>query len=180
MTRFLLLLVLALSIASCGSVDVARYADQQPTLDLERFFSQPVKAWGMFQKRSGEVAKRFEVNIVSRREGNNLILDERFLYSDGTRQRRVWVLTPTGQGGWIGRADDVVGVADGQAAGNTLHWRYRLNLPVGDSTYEMSMDDWMYLMDEDTLINRTRMSKFGVEVGQVTLFFRRQGAGAGQ
>lgn len=180
MTRFLLLLVLALSIASCGSVDVARYVDQQPTLDLERFFSQPVKAWGMFQKRSGEVAKRFEVNIVSRREGNNLILDERFLYSDGTRQRRVWVLTPTGQGGWIGRADDVVGVADGQAAGNTLHWRYRLNLPVGDSTYEMSMDDWMYLMDEDTLINRTRMSKFGVEVGQVTLFFRRQGAGAGQ
>ena len=180
MTRFLLLLVLALSIASCGSVDVARYADQQPTLDLERFFSQPVKAWGMFQKRSGEVAKRFEVNIVSRREGNNLILDERFLYSDGTRQRRVWVLTPTGQGGWVGRADDVVGVADGQVAGNTLHWRYRLNLPVGDSTYEMSMDDWMYLMDEDTLINRTRMSKFGVEVGQVTLFFRRQGAGAGQ
>lgn len=180
MTRFLLLLVLALSIASCGSVDVARYANQQPTLDLERFFSQPVKAWGMFQKRSGEVAKRFEVNIVSRREGNNLILDERFLYSDGTRQRRVWVLTPTGQGGWIGRADDVVGVADGQVAGNTLHWRYRLNLPVGDSTYEMSMDDWMYLMDEDTLINRTRMSKFGVEVGQVTLFFRRQGAGAGQ
>lgn len=180
MTRFLLLLVLALSIASCGSVDVARYADQQPTLDLERFFSQPVKAWGMFQKRSGEVAKRFEVNIISRREGDNLILDERFLYSDGTRQRRVWVLTPTGQGGWIGRADDVVGVASGQVAGNTLHWRYRLNLPVGDSTYEMSMDDWMYLMDEDTLINRTRMSKFGVEVGQVTLFFRRQGAGAGQ
>ena len=180
MTRFLLLLVLALSMASCGSVDVARYADQQPTLDLERFFSQPVKAWGMFQKRSGEVAKRFEVNIVSRREGNNLILDERFLYSDGSRQRRVWVLTPTGQGGWVGRADDVVGVASGQVAGNTLHWRYRLNLPVGDSTYEMSMDDWMYLMDEDTLINRTRMSKFGVEVGQVTLFFRRQGAGAGQ
>ncbi|MFJ2457249.1 DUF3833 domain-containing protein [Pseudomonas neuropathica] len=177
MTRFLLLLTLALSVASCGSVDVARYAEQQPALDLQRFFSQPVKAWGMFQKRSGEVAKRFEVNIVSRREGNNLILDERFLYSDGTRQRRVWTLTPEGQGRWSGRAADVVGVAEGQVAGNTLHWRYRLNLPVDDSTYEMSMDDWMYLMDEDTLINRTSMSKFGVEVGQVTLFFRRQGAG---
>lgn len=98
MTRFLLLLVLVLSSAGCSSVDVARYADQQPTLNLERFFSQPVKAWGMFQKRSGEVAKRFEVNIVSRREGNNLILDERFLYSDGTRQRRVWTLTPEGPG----------------------------------------------------------------------------------
>ena len=180
MTRFLLLLALVLSISSCGSVDVNRYADQQPALNLERFFSQPVKAWGMFQKRSGEVAKRFEVNIVSRREGNNLILDEQFLYSDGTRQRRVWVLTPEGDGRWSGRAGDVVGVAKGQVAGNTLHWRYRLKLPVDGSTYEMSMDDWMYLMDEDTLINRTSMSKLGVEVGQVTLFFRRQGVGASQ
>ena len=180
MTRFLLLLTLIFSIASCTSVDVARYADQHPALDLHRFFSQPVKAWGMFQKRSGEVTKRFEVNIVSRREGNNLILDERFLYSDGTRQHRVWTLTPEGQGRWSGRAGDVVGVAQGQVAGNTFHWRYRLNVPVDDSTYEMSMDDWMYLMDEDTLINRTRMSKFGVEVGQVTLFFRRQGAGENQ
>ena len=180
MTRFLLLVAMVLSVASCGSVDVARYADQQPALNLEHFFSQPVKAWGMFQKRSGEVVKRFEVNIVSRREGNNLILDERFQYSDGTRQRRVWTLTPEGQGRWSGRADDVVGVAQGQIAGNTLHWRYRLNLPVDDSTYEMSMDDWMYLMDEDTLINRTTMSKFGVEVGQVTLFFRRQSPGASQ
>ena len=180
MTRFVLLVALVLSVASCSSVDVARYADQQPALNLERFFSQPVKAWGMFQKRNGEVAKRFEVNIVSRHEGNNLILDERFVYSDGTRQRRVWTLTPEGQGRWSGRADDVVGVADGQVAGNTLHWRYRLNLPVDDSTYEMSMDDWMYLMDEDTLINRTSMSKFGVEVGQVTLFFRRQSGGESQ
>ncbi|WP_456021044.1 DUF3833 domain-containing protein [Pseudomonas protegens] len=180
MTRFLLSLALVISVASCGSVDVARYADQQPALDLQRFFSHPVKAWGMFQKRSGEVAKRFEVNIVSRREGNNLILDERFLYSDGTRQRRVWTLTPEGLGRWSGRAADVVGVAEGQVAGNSLHWRYRLNLPVDDSTYEMSMDDWMYLMDEDTLINRTSMSKFGVEVGQVTLFFRRQAAGVSE
>ncbi len=180
MTRFLLLVALVLGVASCASVDVARYADQQPALNLEHFFSQPVKAWGMFQKRNGEVAKRFEVNIVSRHEGNNLILDERFVYSDGTRQRRVWTLTPEGQGRWSGRADDVVGVAEGQVAGNTLHWRYRLNLPVDDSTYEMSMDDWMYLMDEDTLINRTSMSKFGVEVGQVTLFFRRQGVGESQ
>lgn len=180
MTRFLLLVAMVLSVASCGSVDVARYADQQPALNLEHFFSQPVKAWGMFQKRSGEVVKRFEVNIVSRREGNNLILDERFQYSDGTRQRRVWTLTPEGQGRWSGRADDVVGVAQGQIAGNTLHWRYRLNLPADGSTYEMSMDDWMFLMDEDTLINRTTMSKFGVEVGQVTLFFRRQSPGASQ
>ncbi|MBC8997295.1 MULTISPECIES: DUF3833 domain-containing protein [unclassified Pseudomonas] len=180
MTRFLVLLALVLSLSSCGSVEVGHYADQQPAFNLEKFFSKPVKAWGMFQKRSGEVVKRFEVNIESRREGNNLILDERFLYSDGTRERRVWTLTPEGAGKWRGRAGDVVGEAKGEVAGNALRWRYILSLPVDGSVYEVSMDDWMYLMDEDTLINRTTMSKFGVEIGQVTLFFRRQSAGDNQ
>lgn len=174
MPRLLASLFLMLSLCSCTGVGVEHYADQQPTLDLERFFSKPVKAWGIFEKRSGEVAKRFEVDIASRREGNNLILDERFLYSDGTRQRRVWTLTPDGPNRWRGRAGDVVGEAIGEVAGNALRWRYRLNLPVDGSVYEVSFDDWMYLMDEDTLINRSSMSKFGVEWGQVTLFFRRQ------
>ena len=174
MTRLLVSWVLMLSLSSCANVGVERYVDQQPQLDLERFFSKPVKAWGIFQKRSGEVSKRFEVAIASRREGNALILDERFLYSDGTRQQRVWTLTPDGPGGWKGRAGDVVGEAIGEVAGNALHWRYRLNLPVDGSIYEVGFDDWMYLMDEDTLINRSSMTKFGVEWGQVTLFFRRQ------
>ncbi|MBX9409399.1 DUF3833 domain-containing protein [Pseudomonas baetica] len=180
MARFLVLLALVLSVTSCGSVDVGRYADQQPALNLEHFFSKPVKAWGMFQKRSGEVVKRFEVNIQSHREGHDLILDERFLYSDGTRERRVWTLTPEGAGHWRGRAGDVVGEAKGEVAGNALRWRYVLSLPVDGSVYEVNMDDWMYQMDEDTLINRTSMSKFGVEIGQVTLFFRRQSGGENQ
>ena len=128
----------------------------------------------MFQNRSGEVIKRFHVDIQSRTEGENLILDERFLYSDGTRQQRVWTLTPDGPGRWKGRAADVIGEARGELAGNALRWRYELALPVDGTTYQVQFDDWMYLMDEDTLINRSFMSKFGVELGQVTLFFRRE------
>ena len=143
MTRLLVSLLLALSLASCSHVEVEHYADQKPQLDLERFFSKPVKAWGIFEKRSGEVAKRFEVDIASHREGDKLILDEKFLYSDGTRQRRVWTLTPDGPGRWRGRAGDVVGEAIGEVAGNALRWRYRLNLPVEGSVYEVSFDDLM-------------------------------------
>ena len=68
----------------------------------------------------------------------------------------------------------MIGEARGELAGNALRWQYRLLLPVDDTTYEVEFDDWMYLMDEDTLINRSFMSKFGVELGQVTLFFRRE------
>jgi len=70
----------------------------------------------------------------------------------------------------------VVGEAGGESAGNALHWRYVLSLPVDGKVYDVHMDDWMYLIDENTLANRTAMTKFGFEVGQVTLFFRRHGA----
>lgn len=168
-----LLMTACLLLASCGNVDVDHYARETPALDLAAFFSRPVQAWGMFQKRSGEVVKRFHVRIDSRRDGERLILDEHFTYSDGTRQQRTWTLVPDGRGQWRGTAGDVIGEARGQVAGNALRWRYRLDLPVDGRHWEVELDDWMYLMDEDTLINRSSMSKLGVEVGQVTLFFRR-------
>ena len=68
----------------------------------------------------------------------------------------------------------MVGEARGEVAGNTLRWNYVLNLPVDGKEYEVQLDDWMYMMDKDTLINRSYMTKFGVEVGQITLFFRKQ------
>lgn len=170
----LLLLFSSLLLAGCASVSVEDYADEQPELDLLEYFSGPVEAWGMFQNRSGKVVTRFHVQIDSKREGDRLILDEHFSYSDGTTQRRVWTLTPDGPKGWRGTADDVVGEASGQLAGNAFRWRYTLSLPVHGRVWEVHFDDWMYLMDEDTLINRASMRKFGIEWGQVTLFFRRQ------
>ncbi|MFF7064981.1 DUF3833 family protein [Pseudomonas sp. NPDC008258] len=169
----LVLLIGCLLLAGCAKVGVEHYAHEQPPLDLVEFFSRPVQAWGMFQKRSGEVVKRFHVRIGSRLEGERLILDEHFVYSDGTRQQRTWTLTPNGPGRWRGTAADVIGEASGEVAGNTLRWRYRLDLPVDGRHWEVDLDDWMYRMDEDTLINRSSMSKLGVEIGQITLFFRR-------
>lgn len=169
-----MLLLLCIGLASCTQVDVQTYSQETPRLELRQFFEGRVEAWGMFQKRSGEVVKRFHVDIQGRSEGEKLILDESFTYSDGTTQKRIWTLFPSGEGQWRGTAGDVVGEAVGEVAGNALRWRYVLSLPVDDKVYEVHLDDWMYLMDENTLINRSFMTKFGVEVGQVTLFFRKQ------
>ena len=66
-----------------------------------------------------------------------------------------------------------MGQATGEVAGNALHWRYTLRVPVDGREVDLDMDDWMYLIDPQTLVNRTSMRKWGVEVGQVTLFFRK-------
>jgi hypothetical protein len=169
-----ILLLCAALLAGCGGVEVSQYREQTPALELRQFFTGRVEAWGMFQKRSGEVIKRFHVQINSRSEGDRFIMHEDFTYSDGTRQTRVWTLHPDGPGRWRGTADDVVGEAEGEVAGNALRWRYVLNLPVDGKTYQVHFDDWMFLLDENTLANRSYMTKFGFELGQVTLFFRKQ------
>jgi len=171
--RFCNVLLLTL-LCACASPDVAQYAKNAPVFDPVQFFSGKTDAWGMFQKRGGEVVKRFHVEITGSEQDGKLTLDERFVYDDGATQQRIWTLTHQPDGSWRGTAGDVVGEAVGRAAGNALNWRYTLLLPVDGKTYEMEMDDWMFLMDRQTMINRTSMSKFGFEVGQVTLFFRKR------
>jgi len=167
-------LMLCTLLAACSQVEVADYRDEQPRLDLRQYFSGQTDAWGMFQDRSGKVIKRFHVLIDGRLEGSKLILDEHFTYSDGSTQQRIWTLREISPGQWRGSAADVVDEAVGEVAGNALRWRYELLLPVDDSIYQVHFDDWMYLLDEQTLVNRAVMSKLGVELGQVTLFFRKQ------
>ena len=164
-----------IGLGGCSSADVARYRAEQPTLTLESYFNGTLDAWGMFQDRSGEVVKRFHAHMEASWKGNIGTLDEHFTYNDGTTQRRVWTITAHGDGRYTGRADDVVGEAEGQAAGNAFHWRYVLTLPVGDSEYDVTLDDWMYLMNDEVMLNRTVMKKFGFRVGEVTIsFFKRK------
>ena len=162
-----------LGLAACATVDVARYTDEKPKLDLAQYFTGTVDGWGMFQDRSGAVVKRFTVRIDCTWKGNEGTLDEHFEYTDGTTQNRVWKLVKEGNR-YAGTAADVVGTAQGMAAGNALNWNYVLALPVDGTTWNMDMDDWMYLIDDKTMLNRTAMSKYGFRVGEVTLSFRKR------
>ena len=162
-------------LAGCASAPVpADYAAERPVLDLKRYFDGELVAHGIFTDRAGKVARRFTVQMTGTWQGNQGTLDERFTYSDGKTERRVWRLTDHGNGRYTGRADDVVGEAQGQASGNALNWSYTLRLPVDDKVYEVQFDDWMYLVDERVMLNKARMSKFGIFLGEVTLSFTRK------
>ena len=163
-------------LAGCASPQVSDYAQQRPKLELDRYFNGRIRAHGIFQKRGGEVVRRFTVVMDCHCEGNQGVLDEAFSYSDGSTQRRVWRLTKHENGRYTGRADDVVGEALGEVAGNALRWRYVLALPVDGKTYHVDFDDWMFLMDDKVMLNRSYMSKWGFNLGEVTLtFVKRQG-----
>ena len=171
---FLTLLAASAVLAGCAGPQVSDYAQQRPTLQLDRYFNGRIRAHGIFQKRGGEVVRRFTVVMDCRWEGNQGVLDEAFSYSDGSTSRRVWRLTKHEGGRYTGRADDVVGEAAGQESGNAFRWNYTLRLPVDGKEYEVQFDDWMFLVDERVMLNRATMSKFGITLGEVLLSFSKE------
>lgn len=173
LTRGLLLASL-LALTACAGVNPKRYEGTQPPLVLEQYFLGQTRAWGMFQDRSGELKRSFEVDINGRMVNGELVMTEDFVYNDGEKSQRVWRIKRLDANHYEGRADDVIGVARGVVHGRALNWSYTLVLPVGERTYPVQFDDWMFLQPDGVLLNRARMSKFGVELGQVTLSFRKQ------
>ena len=182
MIRFLRLaagtLLAAVALGGCAGIDVEQYRAEKPQLELRKFFSGTVDGWGMFQDRSGKVIKRFHVVIDAKWEGDMGTLDERFTWSDGEQggnpPRRVWTLRDTGGGRFTGTAGDVVGEALGETAGNALRWRYVLALNVDGKAINVDFDDWMFLVDDQVMLNRSLMSKYGFALGEVTLSLKRR------
>jgi hypothetical protein len=164
----------ALGLAGCASQNIQSYAAEKPVLDLQQYFNGTLDAYGVFTDRGGSVVKRFTVVMVCTWNGDQGVLDEAFTYSDGTTQRRIWRLTKLADGRYTGRADDVVGEAQGQTRGNAFYWTYTLSLPVDGKVYEVNFDDWMYLMTDKVMLNKATMSKFGVRLGEVTLSFTKR------
>jgi hypothetical protein len=147
-------------------------------LDLSTYFNGTIDAHGIFTDRSDKVVKRFKVVIDAKwtvLDGKKVgVLDEAFTYSDGTTQRRVWTLTEIAPNRYKGTASDVVGEALGEVAGNALNWSYTLALPVDGKVYNVQFNDWMYQMDDKVMLNKAKMSKFGIYLGEVTLAFYKR------
>jgi len=167
-----LLALAALGLAACGSLNVDQYRDKKPEFVLEKFFAGKLVAKGALYDRGGAVSRRFVADIVGTCESARCRLDEVFRWDDGEIQNRTWELEKTGDS-WVGKAGDVVGTATGRGAGNAFNWSYALRVKTEGGEVDVKMDDWIYLIDESTVLNRTAMSWYGIHAGEVVLTIQR-------
>ena len=161
--------------SGCSSSNVLKpYADNSPKMHVKDFFNGQVKAWGIVQDRSGEVIRRFEADLTGTWEGNQGTLAETFRYKDGEVQDREWTLNLKDDNSFTGTASDIVGTAEGHTVGNAMRLQYVLTVPVGGKTYDLTFDDRMWLINENTVMNRAVMKKFGFRVAELTVFMQKQ------
>ena len=167
---------LLLLTAGCSGMKPEDFEGREPRLLIEDYFAGDTRAWGLFEDRFGTLRREFVVDIAGTWDGETLTLVEDFAYADGETEQRIWTIRKLDDHRYEGTADDVVGTAEGLSYGNALNWRYTLALKVGDSVWNVRFDDWMFLQRDDVLVNRARVSKFGIEIGEVTIFFRKPDA----
>ena len=170
----LLFLLLTLTLLSCASdMNVKNFENEKPRLVLEDYFDGKTKAWGMFHDRFGNLKRSFKVDITGTLDTDTLTLDEKFVYNDGEKESRIWSIKILGNNKYSGTADDVIGEATGVSSGNALNWKYKLNLKVKESTVAVDFDDWMFLQDDNILMNRAEVKKWGIVLGIVSITFKK-------
>ncbi len=169
--RLFLLVILILLLNNCSEMKPEDYKNTKPIIKIEEYFQGNVKAWGMLQDRSGEVKRQFVADMEGKFDGQNLILDETFIWNDGEKQERRWIIKKIGDNRYEGTAPDVVGIAKGISFGSAFKFEYKLLVPYKNKKIKIKFDDWIFKQDEKTAINKATLTKFGFKVGELTVFF---------
>ncbi len=176
--RSILIILLAAFSCACASLAPSQFAGTAPAFDPIAFFTGRTSSDGVFENRSGNPARRFSTVCDGRRAaGGVLLLDQTFTYADGEIQHRHWRIQRVDAHRYAATANDVEGTASGEAYGNVFHWTYTVKLKPGNPLYNVRLEQWMYLENgSQTMLNRASVTKLGIQVAQVTEFFRRVGA----
>ena len=141
--------------------------------DLTSFLEGRTFAWGIFEDRFGRVRRRFTVEMVGHWEERIFHLDERFTYDDGSHEARVWRVKSEGRGRFTATCPDCVGIARGECNADAIRMAYTFRLKFEGRELHVTFDDRIYRVGDNVAVNRATMRKWGVRLGEVSLFFQR-------
>ncbi len=180
MPDFLLFVILALFVAwlvlarrfSFAGQHPADYAATRPAIDIRHHLAGPLLCEGVIYGPTGRVTSRFVAEMEGSWDGNAGRLSEHFRYAGGNEQHREWRLTLDESGAIRAEADDIVGRGEGWQKGAALMLRYRIRLPENAGGWVLDVTDWMYLLENGAIINRSQFRKFGVKVAELVATMR--------
>ena len=170
--RYILTIFLTFFLTNCvAGMKPEDFKNQKPKLVIEEFLKGNVKAYGVLQNRSGKVTRQFSAELNGKWDGKQLILDEKFNWSDGEVQTRQWKIIKKDNHNYEGTAADVVGTAKGFSYGSAFKLEYVLLVPVKGKEIKITFDDWIFKQSDTIAINRAKMTKFGIKVAELTVVF---------
>lgn len=150
------------------------FAGRGPQFDLRKHLDGPIQCEGVVYGPTGRVSSRFVADMHAKWEGNTGVMTEQFRYDSGAVQNREWTLTLRNDGSIRALAPDVVGEGRGRAEGPGLQLKYRIKLDKDSGGHVLNVNDWMYLMENGTIMNRSQFTKFGIKVAELVATMRKK------
>ena len=132
----------------------------------------PILSEGMIHGPTGRVSSRFTARMQGNWDGANGTLTEEFSFAGGRTQSRIWSLKMGNDGRFTATAPDVIGTATGVVSGATICMHYQLQLAPDAGGHVLNVTDWLYLMENGVILNRSEMRKFGIKVAELTATMR--------
>lgn len=165
--------VLLLCLSACVSGPQGSPADEG--FDITGYFDGRILGKGIIE-RNDRVLSRFDMIVDAGFDGSELTLDETFLFDNGSDFRRVWRLRKTAPGVWTGGAENVEGTTTIRIIDGVVHMHYVAAFPYNDGMISLRFNQRLIPMQDNIVLNRSRLSKFGVPVGTVTVIFEPEDA----
>ena len=148
------------------------YSETLPQADITQALNGPMDAEGMIFDFRSRMTSRFTARMDATWQGNKGVMDEFFAYSTGREQTRQWRINVRNDGTFTADADDIIGVAEGRQSGSTIRMTYRIRLPEEAGGHVLDVIDWMYLVENGSILNRSEFRKFGIKAAELFATFR--------
>ncbi len=147
------------------------YADG-PAFDIRERFNGPITCEGVIYGPTGRVSSRFVAHFDAQWDGNVCTMKEVFHYDSGNVQNREWTLRLGNDGKIQATAPDVIGTGSGEQRGSAVLLNYRIKLSDEAGGHVLDTTDWMYLMQNGSIMNRSQFRKFGIKVAELVATMR--------
>lgn len=148
------------------------YKDTAPHFDLRQHLNGPIICEGVIYGPTGRVSSRFVADFEAAWDGNKGWMTEEFRYDNGSTQSRRWDLTIGDDGSIKAEAPDLIGTGTGMQKGAGVVLNYKIKLAESAGGHVLDATDWMYLMENGSIMNRSQFRKFGVTVAELVATMR--------
>ena len=144
-----------------------------PKLKFEVYFSGKVTAYGQMilyypKKRIKNIKAKFNGKFHK----DKLILNEEFIESN-TKTDRVWTFKKISDLDFIGHENNVLSPFNVRVENNMLNMNYRFKTNYKNYNFSVNIKDNMYLINNKLLLNKSKVSKFGITIAETILLYTK-------
>ena len=149
------------------------YRDAGTPFDIREALNGHMVCEGIIYGPTGRVSARFVADMHANWNGDEGHMTENFRYDSGTSLDREWTLRVVEGNKIEATAPDIIGTGEGAQEGSGVQLKYAIKLPESSGGHVLNTTDWMYLMENGTIMNRSQMRKFGIKVAELVATIRK-------